>query len=434
MASQSFNPIRVAAYCRVSTDHEDQLNSLDAQRSYFSDLIQTMPGWTLVRVFYDEGISGTQTNKRIGFHSMIRAAQNREIDLILTKEVSRFARNTVDALFYTRQLKEWNIGVWFTLDHIDTRDCDGELRLTLMASIAQEESRKTSERVKWGQTRSMERGTVFGRDLLGYHVQNGNLTVNESEAPVVERIFREYADNDLSPLAIARALNEDGIIPHRGTHWSAPVIYRILHNEKYVGDLCQKKSCTPNFLTHKKIANPDQASLIRIRDHHTPIIGRDLWNRTQQKLAARAKTTSSPVNGCYWCSGLIQCGICGHHYVSRTKRRKDNTIYRAWRCLAFARNGRKKCSCKDVAQGCDNRSINEQALLTCARYVLKEPLDSDPFSYRKRIDFIRIFPDHTLIIQPKNAPCAYRLTIHTQGRLTSYTTNILSCERIECIE
>ena len=170
--------LRVAAYARVSTDKDDQANSLDNQRNYFTDYITRHEGWQLVNVFYDEGISGTQ-----GFMEMIAEAEAGEIDLIITKEVSRFARNTVDTLSYTRELKKIGVGVIFTLDNIDTRQSDGEFRLTIMASIAQEESRKTSERVKWGQRRQMEKGVVFGRDLLGYTVKDGNLYINEEECP-----------------------------------------------------------------------------------------------------------------------------------------------------------------------------------------------------------------------------------------------------------
>ena len=173
--------LKTAAYCRVSTDKDDQANSLASQRNYFAEYIRNHEGWILNSVYYDEGISGTQTKKRAGFNAMMEAAFRGEIDLILTKEVSRFARNTVDTLSYTRRLREIGVGVIFTIDNIDTRDSDGELRLTIMASIAQEESRKTSERVKWGQKRRMEQGVVFGRDLLGYRVKDGKLYMNREE-------------------------------------------------------------------------------------------------------------------------------------------------------------------------------------------------------------------------------------------------------------
>ena len=186
--------LKVAAYARVSTDKDDQANSLENQKQYFQSYILNHEDWDFVDVYFDEGISGTQTKKRLGFNKMIDDAENGDIDLIITKEVSRFARNTVDTLSYTRRLKDSGIGVIFTLDNIDTRQSDGEFRLTIMASIAQEESRKTSERVKWGQKRQMEKGVVFGRDLLGYTVKNGVLYINEEEVPVVRAIFHKYTN------------------------------------------------------------------------------------------------------------------------------------------------------------------------------------------------------------------------------------------------
>ena len=174
--------LRVAAYCRVSTDREEQANSFESQCAFFRAWIERNPEWELVSVFADEGTSGTGTKKRKEFNRMIEAAKAGEIDLILTKEVSRFARNTVDTLQFTRELKKMGVHVLFLNDNIHTGDPSAELRLAIMASVAQEESRKTSERVKWGQKRRMEQGVVFGRDLLGYRVNDGKLTVHEYEA------------------------------------------------------------------------------------------------------------------------------------------------------------------------------------------------------------------------------------------------------------
>lgn len=429
--------LRVAAYCRVSTDQQDQLNSLTSQQNYFEQYILSQKDWQLSHIYYDEGISGTQTQKRAGFNAMIESARRGEMDLILTKEVSRFARNTVDALSYTRQLKDLGVGVLFTLDHIDTRDSDGELRLTLMAGIAQEESRKTSERVKWGQTRRMEQGIVFGRDLLGYRVKDGTLSVNEPEAAVVRFIFEQYTYAHKSTSAIAMELTAQKIPPKQSSIWSPSVIYRILQNEKYVGDLCQKKSYTPNYLTHKKIRNSDPATQIYLRDHHVPIINRDLWERTQKerKLRSRYSAVKTKYSSRYWCSGRIQCGLCGQNFVSRTKKRKDGTIYQAWRCRNAACHGRLRQTKDETTYGCNNISINDQTLRASVQYVCDLCRISGDFPHTSvPIDFIRIFPDHTLILQLKNAPCAYHLTIRTRGRLATYTTEILQCERIERIE
>lgn len=366
------NKLRVAAYCRVSTDKDDQTNSLISQRRYFADYINHHEDWILNDVYYDEGISGTQTKKRTGFNTMIEEAMQGGIDLILTKEVCRFARNTVDTLSYTRKLKDNGIGVVFTIDNIDTRDADGELRLTIMASIAQEESRKTSERVKWGQKRRMEQGIVFGRDMLGYTVKNGALHINEEEVPVVRAIFHKFTNEGKGTRVIARELREEGMRPMRVKLWSNTIILRVLRNEKYVGDLCQKKTYTPNYLTHAKKYNRGNEEMVYLKDHHEPIIDRELWNRTQEELLRRSPSedAKSKHSNRYWCSGKLYCGLCGRRYVSRTKKLKNGVIYKAWRCYAAANHGAKKVSSFGEEIGCDNGSINEKALLTCMHYCI----------------------------------------------------------------
>lgn len=348
--------LKVAAYCRVSTEQDSQINSLESQKQYFASYIAENPDWELAEVYYDEGISGTQSSRRPSFNRMLRDAYQGNIDLILTKEVSRFARNTVDALSFTRKLKEHHVGVIFTLDNIDTRDTDGELRLTIMASLAQEESRKTSERVKWGQKRRMEQGVVFGRDLIGYRVQKGKLLINEKELPVVRAIFHKYTNEGKGTHVIARELLEEGFYPKYGDHWSNVTILRMLRNEKYVGDLCQKKTYTPDYLTHKKKENNGQEEKIYLRNHHEPIIDRDLWNRTQMEIKCRHPDSKQKTkhSNRYWASGKLLCSVCGRHFVPRINHRKDGTSQLSWRC------------------SCHTPSVNEQTLLTCMRYCLQQ--------------------------------------------------------------
>ncbi len=361
--------LRAAAYCRVSTDREDQANSLSSQKKYFTEYIQNHTDWQLVNIYYDEGISGTQTKKRTGFNHMISDACEGKIDLILTKEVSRFARNTVDTLSYTRKLKEAGIGVVFTIDNIDTREADGELRLTIMASIAQEESRKTSERVKWGQQRRMEQGVVFGRELLGYTVKNGTLFPNSCEVPTVRAIFHKYTNEKKSTPAIAKELLLEGIHPKQAQTWSSAAILRILRNEKYAGDLCQKKTFTPNYLTHERKANHVPEEMIYLKNHHQPIIDRDLWDRTQEELHRRAHSKSR-YSTRYWCSGKIFCGKCGRSYVIRTKKRSDGSISKSWRCYESAVHGSQKSNGPGAYLGCSNPSIHENTLLFCVQTCL----------------------------------------------------------------
>lgn len=363
--------LRVAAYARVSTEKDDQMNSLLSQKKYFSHYIKNQSDMELSKVYFDEGISGTQTRKRTGFNRMIEDALGGKFNLILTKEVSRFARNTVDTLFYTRKLKEAGVGVIFTLDNIDTRDSDGELRLTIMASMAQEESRKTSERVKWGQQRRMEQGVVFGRDMLGYTVKNGILSITPEEVPVVKAIFHKYTNEGKGTHVIARELMEEGLRPKHISLWSATVILRVLRNEKYVGDLCQKKTFTPDYLTHKKKYNCGEEEKIYIKDHHEAIIDRDLWERTQVELIRRSPSGSQRTrySNRYWCSGKIFCGECGSRFVSRTKKIQAGT-YKAWRCYENASHGTLKIDPEGKGIGCNNHSINEKALLACMNYCV----------------------------------------------------------------
>ena len=231
---------RVAAYCRVSTDHEDQANSFESQQRYFRQYIERNPDWELYEIFADEGISGTNTKKRSEFKRMIACAKEGDFDLIITKEISRFARNTLDSIYYTRDLKKHGVGVIFMNDNINTLDVDAELRLAIMSSIAQEESRKTSERVKWGQKRRMEQGVVFGRSMLGYDVKDGKMTINEDGAKIVRLIFHKFANENKGTHVIARELREAGITPMRVKEWSNTVILRVIRNEKYCGDLAKE--------------------------------------------------------------------------------------------------------------------------------------------------------------------------------------------------
>ena len=224
---------KVAAYCRVSTDQSDQLHSLAAQRQFFEEFIKDHSEWELIEVYYDEGITGTSTKHREGFNKMIADCEKGLIETVLTKEVSRFARNTVDTLNYTRKLKERNINVIFMNDGIDTNDKDGELRLTIMASLAQEESRKTSERVKWGMRRCMEKGYVWGNGrLLGFTIKEGKLYIVPEEAELVRRIFHEYVYNDKGTYSIAKELNAEGCRATTGGLFRQDSINTIISNPK----------------------------------------------------------------------------------------------------------------------------------------------------------------------------------------------------------
>ena len=356
---------RVAAYCRVSTDNEDQANSFESQQRFFRQYIQCHQDWELFEVFADEGLSGTTTKKRKAFNRMIVCAKNGELDLIVTKEISRFARNTLDSISYTRELKELGVGVIFMNDNINTLDGDAELRLAIMSSIAQEESRRTSERVKWGQKRQMEQGVVFGRSMLGYDVASGKMTINSDGADVVRLIFQKFVREGKGTHVIARELREAGIYPMRVKEWSNTVILRLLRNEKYCGDLVQKKTYTPDYLSHNKKCNRGQEEFVILKDHHEPIISRELFNEANRILDERSDSMKgkSKHSNRYPFSGKIKCGCCGSSYVARYKTRKDGSRYKGWRCNEDRKNGQPRIDVAGNQVGCTGPGIrNEDAI------------------------------------------------------------------------
>lgn len=338
--------IYVAGYCRVSTDQEDQANSFDAQQRYFREYIRGHPGWALYDIYADEGITGTSTKKRTQFNRMISDAYQRKFQLILTKEVSRFSRNILDTIAYTRELKAMGIGVQFMMDGINTLNPDAELYLAIMASMAQEESRKTSGRVVWGQTRQMEKGVVFGQSLLGYDVKNGKIRINPEGAETVKLIFQKYAVEQVCTSEIARLLTGKGCRTYRGsTGWTSAAIIKILKNEKYAGDLVQKKTYTPDYLTHEKKRNHGEVPLIRIPNHHEPIISRELWNMAQERLRRNNKHSEGGWghSNRYVFSGKIKCGECGAGFIGGNRYCKDGIKVRRWTCGTAARKGAGAC-------------------------------------------------------------------------------------------
>lgn len=356
---------RVAAYCRVSTDNEDQANSFESQQRYFRQYIQYHPDWELFDIFADEGLSGTTTKKRKAFNRMIACAKNGELDLIITKEISRFARNTLDSISYTRELKQLGVAVIFMNDNINTLDGDAELRLAIMSSIAQEESRRTSERVKWGQKRQMEQGVVFGRSMLGYDVADGKMTINEEGAEVVRLIFHKFVHEGKGTHVIARELREAGINPMRVKEWSNTVILRLLRNEKYCGDLVQKKTYTPDYLSHDKKYNRGQEEFVILKDHHEPIISREMFDAANRILDERSDSMlgKSKHSNRYPFSGKIKCGCCGSSYVARYRNRKDGSRYKSWHCYKASQNGRPHIDAAGNQVGCVGFGIrNEDAV------------------------------------------------------------------------
>lgn len=417
-------PMRAAAYCRVSTDKEDQANSLESQKKYFERYIGENPNWTFCGIYADDGISGTDTKKREAFGRMIEDAKEGKFDLIITKEISRFARNIVDSLVYTRELRKIGVGVLFLNDSVYTMDNDGELRIAIMAAIAQEESRKTSERVKWGQRRQMERGVVFGRDMLGYDVRDGRLIINEEGAETVRRIFHKFLDEGKGARRIAQELREEGAeTSEYMKEWSYTNILRILRNEKYCGDLVQQKTYTPDYLTHCKKLNRGEREKVIIRDHHRGIISREKFEQAQRELERRSRVSGgeSSVHSGYALSGKIVCGETGEAFIRRQRRKKDGSMSVSWICGA-RREGKKNVS--RCAEGCALFSVKEEDIRDmvagAAREALRGREDKGEAVLKALKSAAQCSEDEGGFLREKIRKCEMRKKRFTQMRAEGY--------------
>ncbi len=371
--------MRVAAYCRVSTDKSDQANSLESQQQFFNEYIRRNHLWELYNIYIDDGISGTNTKKRDAFNRMIDDAKSGKFDLIITKEISRFARNILDSIGYTRELKALGIGVIFLNDNINTLDSDAEMRLAFLSTMAQEESRKTSERVKWGLRRQMEKGVVLGRDMLGYDVRDGKLIINKEGAETVKLIYHKFLDESKGAHRIAKELRAEGIkTSARMKDWSYTAVLRILRNEKYCGDLVQQKTYTPDYLTHQKKRNYGEIETVTIRNHHKPIITREQFNAVQKELERRrpSQSTVKAFANRYALSGKIICGECSSGFVRRQKKRKDGTMNVKWVCAESQKNGVKHKEKDGTAVGCTTNSVNDRDIKESLQMVIADAMSS----------------------------------------------------------
>ncbi len=325
---------RVAAYARVSTDQDEQLSSYEAQVDFYTRYINNNPEWEFVAVYADEGISGTNTKKRDGFNRMVADALSGKIDLILTKSISRFARNTVDTLTTIRQLKSKGVEVYFEKENIYTLDSKGEIMLTIMSSLAQEESRSISENVTWGIRRSMEEGKVsFAcKHFLGYEKDsNGQLRIVEEEAEIVRSIYKMFLDGE-TVRVIADSLTSRGIpTPARKKVWSVSTIMSILQNEKYKGDALLQKTYTADFLTKKVRKNNGELPQYYIENSHPAIIDRETFALVQKEIERRRPVRrqlhrSSPFNA------KVVCRDCGGFFGRKVWHSGSKYEKSVWRC------------------------------------------------------------------------------------------------------
>lgn len=325
---------RTAGYARVSTDSDEQFTSYEAQVDYYTNYIKSRDDWEFVEVYTDEGITGTNTKHREGFKRMIADALTGKIDLIVTKSVSRFARNTVDSLTTVRQLKDKGVEIYFEKENIWTLDSKGELLITIMSSLAQEESRSISENCTWGQRKRFADGKVtvpFNR-FLGYdRGEDGNLIINPGQAATVKRIYSLFLQG-MTPFGIASTMTADGVLSPGGKErWNAGAVRSILTNEKYRGDALLQKSYTVDFLTKKKKVNEGEIPQYYVKNNHPAIITPDVFDMVQRELARRGQSRGRH-SGVHLFSGRIKCGQCGNWYGSKVWHSTDKYRRTIWRC------------------------------------------------------------------------------------------------------
>ena len=360
-----YHQLRVAAYCRVSTEQEEQQNSYQVQIAYYTDLINRKKEWTLAGIFADEGISGTQAKKRPEFLKMIRLCKKQKIDLVITKSISRFARNTVDCLEYVRQLKDLGIGVIFEKENINTLTMTSEFMIAMHGSFAQAESESISKNVSWGKQKAYAEGKVAFQysKLLGYQKSaDGKPEIVPEETETVKLIFELFLDG-YSLTSIKNALEIKGLPTATGRKvWNQSLIQSILKNEKYVGDALLQKTFTSDCITKKVVKNNGKRPMYLVTNHHAPIIDRDTFNRVQQELARRSskrkisdKTTTEQgkYSGKYALSELLICGHCGTPY-RRQMWKSNGNRYAVWRCISRLDHGRRYCT--------DSPTIHEDKL------------------------------------------------------------------------
>lgn len=333
--------MRVAAYCRVSTEQDEQLNSFENQVTYYTELINRNPAYEMAGIYADEGISGTSTRRRDDFKRMIADCETGKIDLIITKSISRFARNTQDCLNYSRKLKDLGIGITFEKEGINTMDSTGELLFTILSSLAQDESRSISENCQWGIRSLFKQGVLHlnTNRFLGYDKdEEGHLIINPEQAETVKRIYEEYMGG-VNPDVICRRLREDNVPGCMGEpKWSVSTIQGILQNEKYMGDAILQKTFTADFLTKKIVKNEGQLEKYHIKGDHEPIINPEMWEAVQLEIVRRKEymqkyglrtmgryTDEQPF------SSRVICGECGKVFWRRTWYRM-NRNYKVWQC------------------------------------------------------------------------------------------------------
>ena len=387
---------RVAAYCRVSKESETLDRSFANQVGYYSGLIQSNPEWEYAGVYADHGISGLRTAQREGFKRLMADCEDGKVDIVLTKSISRFARNTLDLLRSVRRLKELGVDVRFEREGVRTLSAEGEVMLTLLASFAQQESESISENVKWGIRKKMRDGLPHGRPrVYGYEWVMGALVVREDEAEVVRRIFREYVGG-ASARAIARGLDSDGVPSREDAGWSKTAVAYMLENRAYIGDLHLQKSFVADPVSGTKRRNRSELPQYIVEGDHEPIVEREVFDEAQ-RILARWKELGWRANGSLnltCLSGAVKCGVCGKSYVRGSTRRNSAKETRLpdevgyWTC-ATAKSGRG---------GCGNCKIRDDAL----KAAIADALGTGGFdeeAFERDVRRTTVHPGHRVVVE-----------------------------------
>ena len=355
--------VRVAAYCRVSTDQEEQLSSYENQIKYYKTMIEEHPEYELADIYADEGISGTNTKKRAEFNRMISDCRKRKIDRVVTKSISRFARNTLDCLNYVRELQALNIAIIFENENINTLDGQGEVLITILASLSQNTSKQISDNTKWGIHRRFEQGQfkISTKRFLGYdHDENDRMVINKGQAKIVKRIYEEYLSGKTTDY-ITRILIKEGVKNWNGsTTWHTTTLQSILGNEKYMGDAILQKGYTVDFLTKKRVKNEGQLQSFYVEESHEAIIAPDMWKCTQLEMERRKMYLKEHEILSYGInveknplSSKVICGECNKAYSRKGWKTQYGTRL-VWQCA-------ERYRIKGVI-GCMNRHIDEETL------------------------------------------------------------------------
>lgn len=386
--SKSLELLRVAAYCRVSTDHEEQLESFESQKTHYTNLIKSNKGWVLADIYADEAITGTSVDKRDEFNRLINDCMNGDIDLILTKSISRFSRNTLDTLKYIRILKERSIAVIFEQENINTLESDGELLLTVLSAVAQQYVENLSESVKFGIQAKMKRGEYLGDVPLGYNKnkETGEITINGGEAEVVRYIFKRYLEGAGGTI-IGRELENLGYKTKRGnSKWAETTVLGIIKNEKYTGSLLLGKTFTVDPISRRRLENRGEADQFLWDNNHEAIIDIDTFQQAQKLLALkninRTKVDKfgrrEKYSRKYTFSCMLKCGFCDSNLSRRNTNSSTPSAKRVWHCVTSTKKGVDNCpECKRIEEKIIEAAFVKSYQLMCGdnKEVLSEFLN-----------------------------------------------------------